>query len=550
MKNKKLLAVAIAATLSAGAAQAGTLAISNNGAKVPQFATHIFGTGSDAQTIYLPNLVYVAKAPVAAGKEIRFNLLDGALFGKQVKVSHFAVNAGGNVDTNDGTDADVQIVSGGSVGSFHVTVKLAEALAAGDTVTLFTGGELANLDDDTYANFTLAAAAVNPLTNVEIKTAAKLGTAGTTISASVSIEGGIDPTPAVVVATSADPLKLTVSATDIAAAAANTINMADSDKLFSVGAGFGSTSLATPGQTFNHAGKFTLAVNTNNYDFLVFDGLATNAATNLAAGAVASGTKTTLTQISDPAGNQYAPDGADTVTLSLAAGSATGFNSLSKVWLDAGLCDADNAGAFKNLTIGSVPASGSQTATVDISTIAYGTPYNICTVAKSTVAIEPQKFVATVNYENAEPTFKDQPYTGDAATWVRNGCAAAFFNVTSANGTAADETFLRLTNTTNSAGPVRVRAWAQDGSNLGADGALLSNELKGHATAVFTPEQVRAALGVSAWTGRARVVLFGGFNSCVGQNMTRAGGVLINSTPTTDGNNDGITPATTTNSGN
>lgn len=536
MKNKKLLAVAIAATLSAGAAQAGTLAVNNITGKSSQFATHIFGEGSEAQAVYLPDLVYKAAAAIPAGTEIRFNLLDNAVFNDTITINHFAVNRAANPGLATGGDAGalVQIVSGGINGAFHVTVKLGVALAAGDTLNLLARGSAA---DSLYANEAALLAAVAVNTNIEVRNVKPLGVAGTAIKASVSIQGGLDLTPSTVIAQSADPLKLTATGT-LGGQNPNTINMANSDLKFSAGAYFNNGLNA--GQTYNHAGTLQFVVTTNtDSKFQSYNGL------DVALPAVAAAANVAGGQISDPAGNQYAPDGADTVNLVVTSSSETGFNSIKEAdFVSGGTCTSATLTNNK-FTL------GAKTATINWTANDYLTAYTICAVAKGDVAVEPQSFSAAATYNNAEPTYQDPAYKADSyGSWVRNGCAAAFFNVTAANGTAADETFLRLTNTTGSAGPVRVRAWAQDGTRLGADGALLAAELKPHATAIFTPEQVQAALGVTAWTGRARVVLFGGFQNCVGQNMTRAGGVLINSTPTTDGNNDGITPATSTNSGN
>jgi hypothetical protein len=532
MKNKKLLAVAIAATLSAGAAQAGTLAVNNIAGKSSQFATHIFGEGSEAQAVYLPDLVYKAAAAIPAGTEIRFNLLDNAVFNDAITIEHFAVNQGGAIGVGSHASAGVQIVSGGVNGAFHVTVKLGVALAAGDTLSLLARGQVPS---GTYANEAAVTAVVATNTNIEVRNVKPLGVAGTTIKASVSIQGGIDLTPSTVIAVSADPLKLTALGT-LGGQNPNTINMSNSDLKFSAGA-YSNAGL-NAGQVFNHAGTLQFVVTTNtDSKFQSYNGLdvtlpAVTAAANVAAG-----------QISDPAGNQYAPDGADTVNLTITSSSETGLNSLKEVdFVSGGTCSSATLSNNK-FTL------GAQTATINWTANDYLSAYSVCAVAKGDAAIEPQSFSAVATYNNAEPTYQDPAYKADNyGSWVRNGCSAAFFNVTAANGTSADETFLRLTNTTGSAGPVRVRAWAQDGTRLGADGALLSESLAGHATAVFTPEQVQEALGVEAWAGRARVVLFGGFQNCVGQNMTRAGSVLINSTATTDGNNDG--QGSSTNSGN
>lgn len=533
MKNKKLLAVAIAATLSAGAAQAGTLAVNNIAGKSSQFATHIFGTGSEAQAVYLPDLVYKAAVAIPANTEIRFNLLDNAVFNDTITVDHFAVNRAANVGLATGANAGavVQIVSGGVNGAFHVTVKLGVALAAGDTLNLLSRG---SAPAALYANSAALVAATAVNTNIEIRNVKPLGVAGTAIKASVSIQGGLDLTPSTLIAISADPLKLTATGT-LAAANPNTINMANSDLKFSAGNYFNNG--LNDGQTFNHAGTLTFVVTTNtDSKFQSYDGLDITLPAVVAAANVQAG------QISDPAGNQYAPDGADTVGLTVTSNSETGFNSIKEVdFVSGGTCASATLSNNK-FTL------GAKTATINWTANDYLTAYTVCAVAKGTAAIEPQTFSAAATYNNAEPTYQDPEYKADNyGSWVRNGCAASFFNVTAANGTAADETFLRLTNTTGKAGPVRVRAWAQNGDNLGTDGALLQATLAPHATAIFTPEQVQAALGVTAWTGRARVVLFGGFDSCVGQNMTRAGGVLINSTPTTDGNNDG--QGSSTNSG-
>src|SRR5690606_41700081 len=65
---------------------------------------------------------------------------------------------------------------------------------------------------------------------------------------------------------------------------------------------------------------------------------------------------------------------------------------------------------------------------------------------------------------------------------LRNGCQVTLFNLPNVN--AADNAFIRFTNTSNLEGQVNAYVWTEDGEQVDVGAEVLSN-LDAHATAVF-----------------------------------------------------------------
>lgn len=120
----------------------------------------------------------------------------------------------------------------------------------------------------------------------------------------------------------------------------------------------------------------------------------------------------------------------------------------------------------------------------------------------------------------------------------RGLCQVSLFNLPNVN--AADNAFIRFTNTSKVAGAVKASVWSQDGVQKDAGTVILGN-LDAHATAVFhtSPSQTTGVyLGdvlpqFAETDGRSRIVLEGEFASCEALGLIRTpNGTLTNMTST------------------
>lgn len=120
----------------------------------------------------------------------------------------------------------------------------------------------------------------------------------------------------------------------------------------------------------------------------------------------------------------------------------------------------------------------------------------------------------------------------------RGLCQVTLFNLPNVN--AADNAFIRFTNTSNVAGAVKASVWSEDGEKLDANTQILAG-LEPHATAVFhtnanqkTGTYLGAVLPEFAEKGgRSRIVLEGEFSSCEALGLVRSNnGTLVNMTST------------------
>lgn len=541
MNAKKTLVAASlsAALLAAGVAQAGTLSIANETGKTTNFASDIFGVGSNVQEVYAADLVYVVGAGgVPAGKEIRFNLLAGgadgstALLNTNLTDSHIIVlrnNAGAPrlvANGETGGDIKLKLIAGGQKDQFFATYKLtgATGLSAGDVVVLRLSGAVnvqgvsAALDAVTALDLgggAATAVSATPLAQTKIKNVNKLGTPKSIVQASVSIEGGIDSTPAATIATSEWALKLVTNFVDPGTSPNHTINTATGDIQFS---GVGSPTDFLTSRTFNTTGDFMWDVRTAAGDVLnntVLTACSAPAGTWACAPALPAETA----HIADPAGNLYAPDGADSVTVKISTSVTDGLAMFTGT--GGKLITTSTACSATATTANALLSSDKGSATFNVTGKNGLGPYNVCLVTNKSAAMLPQDLMATLKYDNAEPTYQDPELSDYVGSLARNGCVVDIPNVP-ASDNAQEATFLRLFNKSAAVtGPVRVTVYAQDGSVIGEEAKLIKSTLAPHATAVWTVKELETALGVSPWTGRARVTFLNGFDACDGMGLLR-----------------------------
>ena len=121
----------------------------------------------------------------------------------------------------------------------------------------------------------------------------------------------------------------------------------------------------------------------------------------------------------------------------------------------------------------------------------------------------------------------------------RGLCQVTLFNLPNVN--AADNAFIRFTNTSKVAGAVKASIWSEDGQKLDDNTQILAS-LEPHATAVFhtnANQKTGTYLGAdvlpkfAASSGRSRIVLEGEFASCEALGLVRSSnGTLVNMTST------------------
>ena len=465
----------------------------------------------------------------------------------------------------DGTNVTrfFNTTTSGAAGSYDVTVTInvpvnGNITMTGDSVTL-------SLNSGKYVDGTGTPVAIltGPFlgTEVDVSNLKVQGfdAPGATLSVYASVQQGgqsrdvANGSNTALVATSHYPLQIAGFTTDADGAVLDvptTINSSQGDALFSIAGVNPATwynNAFDAGSAINHIGSFTY--NTSNLAVPV--SYRTGAATTLA-----------TTQISGPLGSAYAITAADSTDMYIQFANLAPFTGTNGVYLSANSDCGTGYSATGGLQNDGVTATSDIAMTVDATShiasltnvnLIEAARYSVCVTADGTNSIESQSASVSMTLNNIEPTYQD-PSIGPVSmgSWGRNGCAVTFFNVP-ANGRdqvgSKDVPFLRFTNTTSQtlAGSVRVLAWNQDGSQLGATSAALldsandvnttSAGLVGHQTGIYDADDIKTALGVTSWTGRARVVMFGGFQTCEGQNMLRSSnGTLLNVTGTTAGN--------------
>ncbi|HEY8095437.1 MAG TPA: hypothetical protein VIE65_05005, partial [Methylobacter sp.] len=129
------------------------------------------------------------------------------------------------------------------------------------------------------------------------------------------------------------------------------------------------------------------------------------------------------------------------------------------------------------------------------------------------------------------------PFTRQT-TNMEMSCAATdgiFFNIPDATN-GQDQPVLRIYNTSSSAGTVNGTLYDQSGNVLGVANSLLITAMPAKSVTTYSPAALAAAIGVSSWTGRARLQLSSQLSGLVEMNILQdvASGMWSNMSCTTN----------------
>ena len=166
------------------------------------------------------------------------------------------------------------------------------------------------------------------------------------------------------------------------------------------------------------------------------------------------------------------------------------------------------------------------------------TAWKLCAVADGTKRIPQAEFDVALKATYFSTRYTESTGAAAYGKVLRNGCQVTLFNLPNVN--AADNAFVRFTNTSVKNGEVSASVWSEEGKQLDVGAKILAN-LDSHATAVFhtNPAQTTGVyLGdvlpeFAASTGRSRIVLEGAFQNCEALGLIRTpNGTLTNMTST------------------
>lgn len=494
--KKTALAAAIA-TISFGAS-AGTMTVTTP----TVLANEIFGNQSETTVISMPAMAFVSTTltslPVDGVSTIKLTLGGDVIFGEVYD------------DPADWLAQGISVVSNGVVLN-----GLNSAVTAGGTnndnqITIqITNGTGMDLKDITLQGFKVK----NLKSSLE-----RLG-AGSTRWTTAALEvrsnvgstlADFDNTAATNVIASINGIELSGTANGYTTPAGTErarINVADEQQLFTNAVGsLSAADFVTPGQNTLRLGDLTIdrgtlgVVPANKEDGSLFDFT-----------------------------------GSDVVTLSL-SGTAD-LSGYGQFYLTtAATCDGvvatkvatGSALAANNL---SVPMTFSNTAVL-------GTTLQFCAETTGTQRIAEAGISADLGVTYYSTRYTDSTSSADYGRVLRNGCQVTLFNLPNVN--AADNAFIRFTNTSSQAGQVNAYVWTEDGTQIDIDQEVVASLGKHATTVLHTNKDLTSGVYLgdalpqfAATTGRSRIVLQGAFPSCEALGMVRsANGTLVNMTST------------------
>lgn len=518
--KKSALAVAIA-TVSFGAS-AGSLTI----ATPTVLANEIFGAGSETTSIRLPSAVFASTTALATttldSTTIKLTLGGAATFAENYQdptvwaTQGITVTAGITAGPGTGTavtPADILDITGGTANDNQITITLKPS-----------AGLVAALALETATNIKLEGFKVKNLKSaLERKGAGKLEVSTATVE--VRQATLFENTPAAVAFASINGVALAAAPTGYTAAVPgrNRIQVDAEQKKFTATTGVGA------------AGDFNGAAAVNVLtlgDVVVKRGLV--GANTLGVPAAADAKK--------ESGAQFDFTGGDTVSLTLS--SDVPYANYGNVYVtSAAACAAVPAPAsvIADFSVTDPAVTTKQvavpTSNVDLSGT---TTWKLCAVVDGTKRIPEANFDLGLKATYYSARYTESVGAADYGKVLRNGCQVTLFNLPNVN--AADDAFIRFTNTSLKAGEVNAYVWDESGNQLDL-GAKVIDSLDKHATVVLHTNAAQQGTGVylgdvlpefAASTGRSRIVLEGAFASCEALGLVRGanGGPLTNMTST------------------
>lgn len=496
MLTKTALAAAIA-TVSFGAS-AGTMTV----AAPTVIANEVFGPQSETTIVQMPAMAFTSttltSTPVDGVSTIKLTLGGDVIFGEvyddpaKWAAQNIVVTVGGVL--LDASNASVS--AGGTSNDNQITINIVDGAGMDLKDIELSGFKVKNLKSSLErvgAGSTRYTTAALEVRNNPGNTAADFdNTKATNVIASIN---GIT-------------LASTANGYDTAAPTERQrINVADEQKLFTASVGTTSATDFTPGQKSLRLGQLTIKRGE-------LDGQ----------------------QASKEDGTLFDFTGSDELSLALAGtNDLTGYGQFYLT--TDGTCTNTNkvaTGSAVAATNTSVPLTLTNTAVLDA-------PLQLCAEATGTQRIAESGISANLSVKYYSVRYTNSEATADYGRVLRNGCQVSLFNLPNVN--AADNAFIRFTNTSELAGQVNAFVWTEDGRQLDLDKEVFSS-LDKHQTVVLHTNAAQKGTGVylgdalpefgAETTGRARIVLQGAFPSCEALGLVRsaAGGPLTNMTST------------------
>lgn len=515
--KKSALAVAIA-TVSFGAS-AGSLTIANP----TVLANEIFGAGSETTSIRLPSAVFASTTTALSttplnSTTIKLTLGGAATFAENYQdptvwaVQGITVTAGaGDILV---APTDILDITGGTANDNQITITLK---SNADLVLLTSGLATQNATNIKLEGFKVK----NLKSALERKGAGKLEVSTATVE--VRQPGLFENTPTAVAFASINGVALEPAPTGYTAVPGgrSRIQVDAEQKKFT----------ATPG--VGAAGDFDGALAVNDLtlgDVVVKRGLVGTNAFGVPAAADAK----------KESGAPFDFTGGDTVSLTLS--SDVPYANYGNVYVtSAPACAPVPASVIADFSVTDPAVTTKQvevpTSDIDLSG---ATTWKLCAVVDGTKRIPEANFDLGLKATYYNARYTESVGAADYGKVLRNGCQVTLFNLPNVN--AADDAFIRFTNTSLKAGEVNAYVWDESGNQLDL-GAKVIDSLDKHATVVLHTNAAQQGTGVylgdvlpefAASTGRSRIVLEGAFASCEALGLVRGanGGPLTNMTST------------------
>lgn len=512
--KKSALAVAIA-TVSFGAS-AGSLTI----ATPTVLANEIFGAGSETTSVRLPSAVFASTtatglaAAALDGTTIKLTLGGAATFAENYQDPVAWAAQGITVTAGAGdtlvAPADIFDITGGTANDNQITITL-QPNASLVTAALKT----ANATNIKLEGFKVK----NLKSALERKGAGKLEVS----TATVEVRQGtlFENTPAAVAFASINGVALAAAPTGYTTTVPgrNRIQVDAEQKKFTLATGTGA---ANDFDGANAVNILTLG------DVVVKRGVV--GANTLGVPAAADAKK--------ESGAPFDFTGGDTVSLTLSSDAP--YANYGKVYV-APTCTAVPTGVIADFSVTDPAVTTKQvavpTSDIDLSGL---TTWKLCAVVDGTKRIPEANFDLGLKATYYSARYTESVGAEDYGKVLRNGCQVTLFNLPNVN--AADDAFIRFTNTSLKAGEVNAYVWDESGNQLDL-GAKVIDSLDKHATVVLHTNAAQQGTGVylgdvlpefAASTGRSRIVLEGAFASCEALGLVRGanGGPLTNMTST------------------
>lgn len=493
-------ALAVAAAGASFSAIAGTVTV----AAPAVIAEDIFGQGSEGTLVALPTIAFGSDtlAPSVVNEStIKLTMGDLVVFAESYDntANWLAQGVTITVGGTELTDANSKVTAGGTANNNQITITLTEAGLNLKDIKV-TGLKVKNLTQYLAAN-------------TERKVFAALEVRA---NATGDGDADVDTAPAKVVIVSAPGIVLNKDEKPLGGDVGDRVKIS-ADEEFARKLFTGVNGAATP-QPFIDFGTITIARGTY------------------------TGHGVTDEPVKKEANALFDLVGGDKITLSL-EGSAD-LQGYGKFKLITGTAACETGAAV--FTGGPVAAGVDTVAlTYDGTSSVLNKPLRLCAEALTPTDASPNilaqdNIKASLSLDYFSARYVDVTRTKDLGKVEldKGLCQVTLFNLPNVN--AADNAFIRFTNTSNVAGAVKASIWSEDGEKLDRNAPILAG-LEPHATAVFhtnANQKTGTYLGdvlpeFAVSGGRSRIVLEGEFASCEALGLVRSNnGTLVNMTST------------------